>query len=49
MQSFRFKCVLTHEILEPRDKIKLSTKNKRIKLDAIKLIGGNIYNGEWLD
>ncbi|CAD8142794.1 unnamed protein product [Paramecium pentaurelia] len=49
MQSFRFKCVLTHEILEPRDKIKIQTINKRLKLDAIKLIGGNIYIGEWLD
>ncbi|CAD8067567.1 unnamed protein product [Paramecium sonneborni] len=49
MQSFRFRCLLTHEILEPKDKIKLSTTNKRIKLDAIKLVGGNIYNGEWFD
>ncbi|CAD8066863.1 unnamed protein product [Paramecium sonneborni] len=49
LNSFKFKCVLTLEILETNDKIKLQQKNIRLKLDTIKLIGGNIYNGEWLN
>ncbi|CAD8059718.1 unnamed protein product [Paramecium primaurelia] len=49
INSFKFRCVMTLEILETNDKIKLQQKNKRQKFDTIKLIGGNTYNGEWLD
>lgn len=35
--------------MEPKDKLKIESTNRRIKLDTIKLIGGNTYNGEWLN
>ncbi|CAD8056958.1 unnamed protein product [Paramecium primaurelia] len=50
INSFNFRCVLTLEILQANDQIKLKQQNhKRKKFDTIKLIGGNTYNGEWLD
>ncbi|CAD8155152.1 unnamed protein product [Paramecium octaurelia] len=50
INSFKFGCVLTLETLESKDQIILKQNfHKRQKLDTIKLIGGNSYNGEWLN